>query len=205
MKIYLLSLVCFLVGYLICNLHPAYLLGKIVKNVDIRQEGSNNSGASNVSVVLGFKYGVITAAIDILKGVIAVAIVRFLICDSVICLYSCYLGCIFGHIFPCFLKFAGGKGLATLLGVCLSIDFKFGFLLALLLVFVTVLTQYIALGTLSVVTVFFAYTIYLYGLSYPSVVAGVIFAVMVAKHMINIKRIRNGEEVKLFESFKKKK
>ncbi len=104
----------------------AYLLGSIpfgvivarLNKVDLRQHGSGNIGATNVARTLGKKLGVLTLIGDALKGVVAVALADFLLSNPVH-IASAGLFAFLGHLFPVFLKFQGGKGVATGLGVFL--------------------------------------------------------------------------------------
>ncbi len=114
-----------LLGYLIGSIPTAYIFGKMSKNIDIRQHGSGNVGATNVFRVLGKGPGIVVLLLDILKGVIAVALLpdllgltrilhRVILAFVVVC----------GHNWTIFLKFKGGKGIATSLGVLIGLTLK---------------------------------------------------------------------------------
>ena len=111
-------------SYLLGCIHPSYLLCKTIKKTDIREQGSKNSGTSNATIVLGLKYGVLTAVIDVLKGTFAVLIAGWLYgtANSTL-LYFAGFCAILGHMFPFYMKFKGGKGLATLMGIAISLHF----------------------------------------------------------------------------------
>ncbi|MDD3265537.1 MAG: glycerol-3-phosphate acyltransferase [Dehalococcoidales bacterium] len=132
----LASVLAVIAAYFIGSLPSAYIAGRLVKGVDIRTIGSHNMGAMNTFYSLGFIPGVMVLAADILKGAGAVALARFL-CqlstgDETIVIVEMLAGLfvVIGHNFPVWLKFKGGKGGATLIGViiflmpwCLPIAF----------------------------------------------------------------------------------
>ncbi|MFX1345302.1 MAG: glycerol-3-phosphate acyltransferase [Promethearchaeota archaeon] len=106
-----------LIGYLLGSVNPGYLFGRL-KGIDIREEGSGNAGTSNVRIVLGFKYSVPTGIYDTLKGIIAVFIAYTMGANIVVAQLSGYAA-IIGHIFPFYLQFRGGQGIATATGLML--------------------------------------------------------------------------------------
>jgi glycerol-3-phosphate acyltransferase PlsY len=133
-------------GYFIGSIPSAYIAGRIVKGVDIRTIGSHNMGAMNTFYSLGFIPGLMVLATDILKGAAAVALARFLCIivtgggTVVIIEMLAGLAAVIGHNYPVWLRFKGGKGGATLIGViiflmpwCLPI----GFALFLILLAIT--------------------------------------------------------------------
>src|SRR5665648_362245 len=109
-------LIC-LIGYAIGNISNAYFIGKIFLNKDVRNFGSGNAGATNALRAFGAKIGILVFALDILKGVIAVLIGRYL--DAETGQYFAGLMVIIGHNWPAILKFKGGKGIATSIGCLL--------------------------------------------------------------------------------------
>lgn len=113
----LLGILGILIGYLLGTVNPGYILGKL-KGIDIREEGTGNAGTSNVHIVLGFKYGLLTAIYDTLKGIIAIFIALAIGADFVFA-HICGLTAIVGHIFPFYMQFKGGQGIATASGLML--------------------------------------------------------------------------------------
>lgn len=204
MQKYLPIVLVVMSGYLLGSIHPSYILGKLVKNIDIRQYGSNNSGASNSTIVLGLKYGVITGAVDILKGFAAPIIASKLISSLslVVCLAG--MSSVLGHMFPFYLNFKGGKGLATMLGFSFAVNPWMGVLLCLILVIVAFSTDYIVIGTVSVAISFFIYTLFKFGISYELLFVGIVACLIIYKHKANYVRIANKTETKVSEIFKKK-
>ena len=125
-------LLLFISGYLIGCLHGA-LAAQALSGVNIKKEGVKNSGASNAAIVLGWKYGLLVAFIDIFKGFAAVAGLRLLLDSSNFSadmiwtlLFVVGSGVIFGHNFPFYMHFDGGKGTASVIGVMLALDWKLG-------------------------------------------------------------------------------
>lgn len=123
----ILGLVGFLLAYLMGSLPTAFIAGKIARSIDIREHGSGNVGATNVFRVLGAKWGSAVLVIDIAKSFLAVLICGPLIQEawntvpiSVLLLLT-GMSAIAGHIWTPFLRFAGGKGVASSLGVALAV------------------------------------------------------------------------------------
>lgn len=115
----------FPVAYLIGSLPFGYLIARFVAGVDIRKSGSGNIGATNVARVLGKKLGIAVLVLDCLKGALPTLLLPLLLADSDV--HRLHLAvvsgtaAILGHMFPCWLKFRGGKGVATALGVALAL------------------------------------------------------------------------------------
>jgi glycerol-3-phosphate acyltransferase PlsY len=122
-----------LVGaYLLGSIPSAYIIGKFKKGTDIRKIGSKNMGAMNVIYNVGFWWGALVMVIDIGKGVMAMGIAKeLLLPHSELAYYAAGIIVILGHNFPVFLKFRGGKGGATAVGVLSYLMFPFGFLVGL--------------------------------------------------------------------------
>ncbi|MBI2430151.1 MAG: glycerol-3-phosphate acyltransferase [Ignavibacteriales bacterium] len=113
-------LVSFCISYLIGSIPTAYLVVKKTSNVDIRTVGSGNVGGRNALEVTGKKrIGVAVVAIDILKGIIAVILATMLFHENVLTVGAAMVGSVTGHCYPAWLKFKGGRGLATAAGVFL--------------------------------------------------------------------------------------
>ena len=117
-------------AYLLGSIPTAYIIGKFRKGTDIRKVGSKNMGAMNVIYNVGFWWGALVLAIDIGKGVIAMLIAKHLKIPE-LAYYATGVVVILGHNFPVFLKFRGGKGGATAVGVLSYLMFPFGFLVGL--------------------------------------------------------------------------
>ncbi|MBN2284925.1 MAG: glycerol-3-phosphate acyltransferase [Tissierellales bacterium] len=183
-----------LIGYLTGCFQTAYLLGRYLKKTDIRKLGTNNAGASNATIVFGWKYGIITALIDMGKTIIAVNIVAALYPDLQHLKFIAGIFCILGHIFPFYLHFKGGKGFASYVGLALAINWKIGLTMIILSFLVTVVTDYIVVSTLLSTAL---YPVYLYLEGEDFIVIGMmilLFFLIAFKHKENIKKILAGEE-----------
>ncbi len=188
------SVVAILIGYALGCIQTAFFVGELVRHIDIRQQGSGNAGASNVVTVLGWKYGVITGLVDILKGVLAVIIVRAVYPSFPALAYSAGLAAIVGHIFPFYLGFRGGKGVATLVGMMFGFDYRFGLLFVAVMLVVTLATDYIAIAS---ITVFTLLPVVTFILKFPlavQIAAALLTILAYVKHAENVQRIRNGAE-----------
>jgi acyl phosphate:glycerol-3-phosphate acyltransferase len=194
-----------LVGYAFGNIQVAYLIGRKVGKIDIREHGSHNAGTSNITTIMGIKYGIVVGLIDILKGMFAVLTIKWLYpAQPNLALLSGILA-VLGHIFPFYMGFRGGKGVAALIGVMFGLDWKLGVLFALLVAVPALITDYIVMGSFAT---FLALPVVIHLSGYPIVftlvgvaMAGLIFYL----HRHNIRRIRNKEEVKVSEVLLKKK
>lgn len=197
-------LVAAISGYFLGCFQTAFVLSQFVGKFDIRDKGNNNAGASNVTIVMGWKYGILTAFIDIIKAVVAVLVIKWLFPNSDYLYFISGFFAIIGHIFPFYLKFKGGKGTASIIGMALAIDFKIAAILILTIIIVTILTDYIAIGTLAIVIIW-PIAKYIAGYSVAGVcMLCIIAAISIYKHLANYKRILNKEETGLRSLFQKK-
>lgn len=198
-------------GYLISIL-GAYLLGSVSlayfmtkrKNIDARTSGTGNLGASNTKVLLGWGPAVLVAVHDIGKGVLAVLLAGILFPDLEYAGTAAGVACVLGHIFPFYLGFRGGKGLATFLGMTAALDWRVALGVALMLVLITVVTDYIALGTIAVSIAVPVVLLILTGDVGQVLILSLATVVMLVKHWKNLVRIKNGTEIGLRNSGKHK-
>lgn len=191
------TLVSMLIGYAFGCIQSAFLIGKLVGKLDIREHGSGNAGASNITSTLGVKYGVAVGLIDILKGVLAVLVVKWIFPDEPILAYLSGLMAIIGHIFPFFMRFRGGKGVATLVGMMFGVDWKLGVIFFLLVAVPALVTDYIVAGSF---TTFIALPIVSFYYGYPILILVISVALAILcfyLHRHNIQRIIAGEELKI--------
>jgi glycerol-3-phosphate acyltransferase PlsY len=191
------TIISMLIGYTFGCIQSAFIIGKLVGKMDIREQGSGNAGASNVTSTLGVRYGVIVGLIDILKGVFAVLVVKWIYPNSPELAYLSGLMAVVGHIFPFFMGFRGGKGVAALVGMMIGVDWKLGILFVLLVAVPALVTDYIVAGSfttfiaLPIVTVLYEYPIWYLGFSL------VLTVLCFYLHRANIQRIMAGEELKI--------
>ena len=195
-----------LIGYLFGCFQTSYFISKMVSQKDIREIGSGNAGASNVTSELGWKYGILTGFADVLKAYIPTQIVLYIFPGSYQPLDLMALagtGAVLGHIYPFFLDFRGGKGVACYIGMLLAIDWQIGVIVIICLVLLTIITDYVAVGSISLYIII---PLLAYYSKYPDVViacAVVLFVVGMIKHWINVQRILGGTETGLRSVFKK--
>ena len=199
---YILSI---LIGYLFGCFQTSYIMGKLFMKKDIRNHGTNNAGASNATIVFGWKFGVTTALVDIGKTIIAVTIVGLLFNDDIILKYLAGTFCIIGHIFPFYLGFKGGKGLASYIGLILAFNWKAGLIMMGLCLLITILTDYIAISTLFASVSYPIYNIYMDVDISIIIMLFLLLWIIAFKHRGNIVKIRNGSEKGLREVIRKKK
>ncbi|MDR0660941.1 MAG: glycerol-3-phosphate 1-O-acyltransferase PlsY [Prevotellaceae bacterium] len=196
------------VAYLLGSISNAIWIGKRFYGIDVRQYGSRNAGATNVLRTLGWKAALPVFLLDMLKGVLAVLLVRFTtyIPDTNPCVgYQIALGAavFIGHIFPIFARFKGGKGVATMTGVLLSMH-PYALLIAFavwLLVFLP--TRYVSLSSICASIAFPIAVIVVFGmfLDPAETLTMKIFSIamcliIIHTHRTNIKRLMKGEESK---------
>ena len=190
-----------LIGYLLGSSNMAYWISRI-KKVDIRANGTGNLGASNATVLLGWGAGVIVAVHDIGKAFLSVLLVRGLFPGVEHVGAAAGVACVLGHIYPFYLNFKGGKGLASLIGVVAALDWRVALAVVVLLVVVTLVTDFIALGTISVsVASPIGMWLTTHNWLVPLILC-IATAVMIFKHTDNIKRIRNKTEIGLLSTVK---
>lgn len=193
-----------LIGYAFGCIQAAYLISKFIGKIDIRDHGSGNAGASNITTIMGLRFGVIVGLVDILKGLFAVLVVKWIYPDSPDLAYLSGIMAIIGHIFPFYMKFRGGKGVATLAGMMFGINWKLGILFVLLVAIPAFLTDYIVIGSFTAFTALPVVT-YLAGYPLTFTILGICLTVLsFYLHRGNIQRIINKEETKISSVIKKK-
>lgn len=208
MTIWIVGIIIF--GYLIGCLHGS-TVAQLFSGVNLKETGVKNAGASNATIVLGKRFGALVALIDIGKGVFAVLAVRFaaerfeLPSEHLtVLLFLVGAAVVFGHNFPFHMKFNGGKGTATIIGVLFALDWRFGLAGLALFVIVALITDILVYGVFMLYVTFLVAAIWMVGY-WPIVIALALFAMAVWKHWENVKRIRNRTEPRISAVFKKKK
>ncbi len=183
-------------GYLMGCSNMAYWMAKR-KQVDIRKNGSGNLGASNATVLLGWGAGVLVALHDIAKALLAVLAAKWLLPDLEYAGAAAGVAAVLVHIFPFYLKFKGGKGLASFVGMLLALNWKVALGIMALVLLLTLITDYISVGAMSCVV---AAPIGIWmdggGLMVPLIIC-IASVVMLFKHRENVVRIRNHTEIGL--------
>lgn len=194
------------VAYLFGSIPFGYLLIKYVftSGEDVRQIGSGGIGATNVTRRAGRTAGLITYVFDVAKGLAAVILMRFVAGDDYVWIGAAAVAAICGHIFPVFLGFRGGKGVATGVGVYLALA-PYSVLTTLVLwALIVYFTRYVSLGSIIATAAVPFWTLLYYGLLQPNphlkalVIIGIVgCALIVAKHHENINRLIHGTENKI--------
>lgn len=197
-------------GYLLGNFQTSYILGKLIKKVDIRTLGRGNAGASNAVESLGWKFGIVVAFLDAFKGLLAILIVGYfykvtLDAQGAPLLYLAGYSAVLGHIYPFFMNFKGGKGTATLVGMMVGLNPWFGVIGIALIVAITFVTDYVAIGTVGLLFWMIAGTIYFNVGLYPLILSFLGLLLSVYLHLPNFERIRNKNEGRLSLVLKRKK
>jgi len=194
-----------IIGYSFGCIQSAYAVGKIVGGIDIRNHGTSNAGASNVTTVLGWRYGLTVAIIDILKGFLAVQMVNLLYPGDVSLKVLAGSTVILGHVFPVFLGFRGGKGCASFVGALLAINPIFGLVNIAIVTVITLATNYIALGTITMYIMMFIVGLF-FNLSVDTIIMTFLLLIVILyKHKINISRIISGTEIGFRDNLNKNK
>lgn len=201
------------IALLIITIIAAYLLGSIPSSVwygigyfgiDVRKHGSGNAGATNTFRVLGKRAGTIVMLIDVLKGWTATCLASMLfymneIGETELLMYKIIFGiiAIIGHIFPVFVNFKGGKGIATLLGMVLAIHPELALLCITIFILTLLASHYVSLSSI-LATLAFPVLSWIGVFGHPEpllIVFGfTMFILVVFTHQKNIIRLMNGNE-----------
>ena len=199
-------IILLILSYLTGSIPTSIIVSRITKNVDIRQHGSGNAGATNVYRILGWKYALIVLLLDIFKAwlpsaIYATTIFQYIsILDIGFMQILCGSFAVIGHTYPIFARFKGGKGVGPLIGVLLAL-FPIAFPLCLIVaIAIIVSTGYVSLGSIfaAISLPIFILILPVLGIISPNL-SLVVFSLLVPwfviyTHRSNISRIRNGTE-----------
>ena len=184
-----------LLGYILGCSNMAYYISRL-KKIDFRAGGSGNLGASNAMILAGWKAGILVALHDIGKATAAALLAEILFPTVSLAGAVAGVGAVFGHMFPFYLKFRGGKGFASYFGVALALNWRFALLLALALILITLISDYIVFSTMTAVVATPVYAAVTTG--FPcALVLLCASAIIIWKHRENFVRLRNGTEIGL--------
>ena len=178
-------------SYLLGSIPFGLVLTKIFLKKDIRELGSGNIGTTNVLRTGKKSLAVTTLMLDLLKGYFSIAIT--LIYFENLISYSALI-CFMGHIFPIWLKFKGGKGVATYLGVILALSYKFFLIFGITWLVLSFLFRYASLSSIVSSLIVFVYSYFF--INYFSLILFIFFVIIVYTHRENIVRLKNSEESK---------
>ena len=203
-------ILCLLGGYVFGLFQTGYLYSKM-HHVDIRREGSGNSGSTNVLRVMGVKAGAIVFFGDFFKTLIPCIIVRLVFVDkpemvNLLVIYTA-LGVILGHNYPFYMGFKGGKGIAATAGLLVAMDLRVTLVCLIVFAAIVAATRFVSLGSLVVVSIFLALMIFFgqrgdYGLAASYLpefyaVSAVVTGMAFWRHRTNIVRLVHGNENKI--------
>jgi glycerol-3-phosphate acyltransferase PlsY len=198
-------LLAIIIGYLLGNINASYILGKFFKGIDIREKGTTNAGAANAVIVLGWKLGAASFLIDALKATTAMWIIKYVTDGNTDLSVLAGSMAMVGHIYPVFLKFKGGKGIASILGIMLGLNGYIALVLYITIVLGALITNYLVIGEL-IILILFPVAVYLFGYS-NFAVALIVFACLLSTYKLhdNLSRTFKGTEQKLSSVLRKKK
>ncbi len=199
------------IAYAIGSVNFSIILSKKIAGFDVREKGSGNAGTTNMLRSVGKGAAALTLVLDILKGIVAILIAKYLIGNIVeginvaILVQIAGFFVVLGHTFPMFFGFKGGKGVATALGVLLMSNPLIGVICLVFALAVMALTRMVSLGSIMAAVLFPVLTIFItenyIANGYNYIIFGMAMAVLVIfNHRSNLKRIYNGTENRL--SFK---
>ena len=180
-----------LLSYLLGSIPFGFILTKLFLKKDIREIGSGNIGATNALRTGNKLIGYSTLILDTLKAIVPIIYVKIFYNDLI---YVASLSAFLGHVFPIWLKFKGGKGVATFLGILFALNFVYGFIFICTWIFTFILSKY---SSLSSIISSASIPIYLFFNKGDSVIFFIIMFVLIFyTHRENIKRLKNNEENK---------
>lgn len=189
------------IGYILGCSNLAHLLAKL-KGVDLTSGGSGNPGASNATILMGWRAGILVAIHDAGKALLAVILAKILFSEVDGVGVVAGAACVLGHIFPIFLKFKGGKGFASYIGMMLALDWKFALIVIAAVILITIVLDYLVLGTTFTVVSLPVYLIIVSAGLIAILAACTASAVIIFMHRKNYVRIYKGTEIGLRSTIK---
>ena len=198
------TILLILTAYVLGSIPNALWVGKVFKGIDVREHGSKNTGSTNAARVLGAKLGILTLVLDIGKGSIPVILALIMRADLIenvanisnIDVILIGVSAIIGHSFSIFMKFKGGKAVATTVGVFIVLVPKALLLAAVVFFAVFLLTRYASLSSMIGAVSLPIFIYLLYGNIPYTVFGGIIAILIIIRHKSNIERLINGTETK---------
>ncbi|MEQ8522397.1 MAG: glycerol-3-phosphate 1-O-acyltransferase PlsY [Vicingaceae bacterium] len=202
------SIVLLIAAYLLGSMPFSVWVGQLFYKIDVREYGSGNAGATNTMRVLGKRAGIAVLVLDVMKGVAAVNLLR--ITDEYIPGTQLFvnmqlvlgIAALFGHIFPVYAGFRGGKGISTLLGVVIALDGDAAFYSCAVFLLVLITTRYVSLSSIIASIFLPIYVIFIEDVTFLSLIGFSLFItiIVVLTHQKNIERLLRREETKIFAS-----
>lgn len=185
-----------LASYLVGAIPTSFLLSRFLAGIDLRQHGSGNLGATNLYRVLGWKYAIPAAAVDIAKGAIPVLMFAPQVSTSQLFALGCGVAAILGHVFSVFVGFKGGKGVATAAGVMLGLAPLALTAVAVVWALLVRLTGYVSVASIAAAALLPLAVYLLEDTTSPALlwIAAAIAAGVIILHRHNIQRLVKGTE-----------
>jgi len=187
-----------LLSYLFGSLPTGYVLFLISEKKDIRRFGSHSTGATNVLRLKGWIFALPVILVDILKGFLPVFLAMKLFPDKTFALV-CGLLAVLGHCFPVYIKFKGGKGVATAVGVFLALSVKSILICIAIFLLVILLTRYVSLGSILAILSLPVTILVIHGDIERTLLGFAVFLLVTLRHTGNIQRLIKRNERKLGE------
>ncbi len=200
MLVFFYQILFLILAYFIAAIPFGLLVAKLFAGIDVREAGSKNIGATNVTRLAGKKLGIVTLLLDGSKGALMVIIARFLFQDTSFLhsyLSVVALTCVLAHIYPIYLNFQGGKGVATAIAVLLALDLNVGMVAIIAWIATFAIMR---ISSVSSLVAIFSSVIYSL-ITFESIVqiafTIILFAIIAYRHKENILRLKSGEEKKI--------
>ncbi|MEW6188881.1 MAG: glycerol-3-phosphate 1-O-acyltransferase PlsY [Actinomycetota bacterium] len=206
------SILAIVAGYLLGSIPFGLIMGKIGYGIDIREFGSGNVGATNVFRVLGTLPGLLVLVGDFLKGALSLLLASYLfpnaptflgsheqvvLTDATVVVLA-GMAAILGHSWSIYLKFLGGKGVATGAGVLTVLAPNVAGILFLIWLLIVISTRYVSLASITIAFLLPLLMLYFQAGNYPYILFSILATIIIVyKHKPNIKRLLAGEELKL--------
>jgi glycerol-3-phosphate acyltransferase PlsY len=191
-----MKIIIILLCYLIGSIPFGYIAGRLFKGIDIRSVGSGNIGATNVGRILGIRGFISVFLLDLLKGFIPVIIIKnYYPRDIFLLLVALFI--IIGHMYTIFLKFKGGKGVATTIGVFLALEPAGTFVALIVFLLTALVSKFVSLSSILAAISLAIYIWFVSNWLSLQIIATIVVIFIIYKHKENIKRIINGTENKI--------
>ena len=195
-----------IIAYAIGSINFSVIFSRKFAGFDVREKGSANAGTTNMLRTVGKKAAIITLICDILKGIVSILIalvISYFVkeVDRSILVQLAGFFAVFGHTFPIFFEFRGGKGVATALGVILLTNWQIGLICLVFALCLIILTKMVSLGSIMTAILFTILTIFIHENFIASgnyIIFGIALGLLIVfNHRANLKRILEGNENKL--------
>ncbi|MCF7930843.1 MAG: glycerol-3-phosphate 1-O-acyltransferase PlsY [Acholeplasmataceae bacterium] len=214
-----------ILSYFLGSIPSGLIIGKVFKNIDIREHGSKNTGATNATRVLGFKYGIFAFIFDGLKGALVILLVYligqatgdqslYLVSQYNINISSVYgMAAVIGHVFPIYINFKGGKAVATSAGMIFAIEPWLAVVIILVFLLIFILTKYVSVASTTAASftlIYFFIRIFIQDSLYNQptrimdfVIVSCLATLIFIRHKLNYRRLKEGTELKFYPKKKK--